>query len=120
MRYEKQLNLRCSADEKIRVEEASEGNVSAYLRDLVFGKMDVLDRLDDMHDMLKSLESRFHANPNGAGNGPDRLTQAVQLELLLLMRSVASFERRQEAQAEVKRNGLEPWSYEAQAERGEH
>ncbi|HGA2320760.1 TPA: hypothetical protein ACIRVE_005384 [Pseudomonas putida] len=118
MRLTERVGFRCSMDEKLRIEEASDGNVSDYLRELVLEKMDQRDLIDDMHQMLKSMESRQPRSGNGPATGADTMTQAILLELLLLMRAVTPVERRHEAQAEVQRNGLEPWSYEAQAERG--
>lgn len=97
--------FRCSEAEQIEIHDRARGNVSEYLRGIVFERSDPNQALDLI---LQRLEERPENGPQEAGL--DERSKAILVELLLIMRATAKPQTLREAQAEVERLGFEVWS----------
>ncbi|HCL3992451.1 TPA: hypothetical protein N2C09_005545 [Pseudomonas aeruginosa] len=99
------ISFRVSEAQKIEVEERAQGDVSEYVRKVLF---EHFDQEDALHQILDRLDER-PAGGDPATGEIDPAVMAIQLELLLLMRSVAKPDTLREAQAEVERLGFKVW-----------
>lgn len=97
--------FRCSEAEQIEITDRARGNVSEYLRGLVFGQSDPNQALDLI---LQRLDEQPE-NPSSVSGLDDR-SKAILVELLLIMRATVKPQTLREAQAEVERLGFEVWS----------
>lgn len=108
------ISLRVTEEQKIDLEYRSEGNVSEYIKQQLFGQKEsaseVIARLD------KLLE-RSSSEQQAAGR--DRYIEAMLIEVLLILRQVSKADAQKVAGGEIRRLGLEPWSAELAQEREE-
>ena len=107
------ISLRVTEAQKIDLEYRSEGNVSEYIKQQLFGQKEsaseVIARLDKL---LKRSSSEQQAA------GRDRYIEAMLIEVLLILQ-VSKADAQKVAGGEIRRLGLEPWSAELAQEREE-
>lgn len=110
------IRVRCTRAERIEIEERAEGDISKYVRRLLFDEQSqALSNIDRRIDELTELV-QAQASPGARkgeeirepkqATGPDPVTQGMLLEVLMLLRMTASRTNMQTAQAEVERQGF--------------
>lgn len=111
------ISVRCSQAEKDELEARSGGNVSAYVRHLVFGDHDphsgLAHRLDDLReDILEALQGGQSGPAQVDSPGVPDWVAASVLEMLMMMRFQYKRDIRQQAMGEVERVGMVPFESE--------
>lgn len=110
------IRVRCTRAERIELEERAEGDISKYVRRLLFAEegqalSNIERRLDELVEAVQSGASRApregeEVRERAGSAQADTETSGMLLELLLLLRMSASRTNMQAAQAEVERQGL--------------
>lgn len=102
------VSFRVTEAQKNELEERSEGNVSDYVKGVLFREFEHQDALDTILKRLESLPS--NTAPAGKVSAElDPSARAILIELLLLMRLTVKPDNKREAQSEVERIGFQVW-----------
>ena len=99
------ITFRCTEAEYIELHDRAGGNMTRYLKDLVFGQIDQKNALEAILQRLDSAPGQ-----QAQGSDLDGQTRAIFVEILLLMRGTVKPATKREAQAEVERLGMDVWS----------
>lgn len=102
--------IRFTDAQMAELEELSGGNISDFIRSKLFdqssGVEAAVDRIEhlaeDVEDLLRGLSDA----PKGENALP------LMAEILLILRATVKPETIRKAQAELKRNGISPWTTE--------
>jgi hypothetical protein len=102
------VSFRVTEAQKKELEARSEGNVSDYVKGVLFREF---EHQDALHTILEKLDSQ---PTNGAPAAKaivelDPSARAILIELLLLMRLTVKPDNKREAQSEVERIGYQAW-----------
>jgi hypothetical protein len=121
------IRVRCTRAERIEIEERAEGDISKYVRRLLFDEQsqalsNIDRRLDELTELVQSQASTVtrkgeEIREPGQATGADPVTQGMLLELLMLLRMTASQPNKQAAQAEVERQGLPVFEFQKASKR---
>lgn len=104
------ITFKCTAAQKDELEARSNGNVSQYIKDVLFGHMSREDELAHLVEMVERIGNTAPAEGESPrASGLDLATQGMLIEMLLLMRTAVKPNAQREAQAEVDRLGLPVW-----------
>ncbi|SEN71110.1 hypothetical protein [Halomonas caseinilytica] len=107
------INVRVSETEKAELEVRSKGNVSAYVRQQLFGQDRTLETiLHRLEDIADDLEDK-HTGAEERYERPDTIVardvMPMLAELLLMMRRTVKPDTRKMAQSEIARVGMQVW-----------
>ncbi|WP_212742450.1 mobilization protein [Rudaea sp. 3F27F6] len=104
--------MRLSLEKHALYESAAvEGKpLSTYIRDRLAAQDDVLATRRGLRQSIENL-TELVGTPQRHNKDTEQ-DRAIQIELLLLLRSIASPDKARMAQAEVLRLGLSPWTGE--------
>lgn len=103
------INVRVSEAEKAELEVRSEGNVSAYVRQQLFGQDRTLETiLHRLEDIADDLEDK-HTGAERPDTIAARDVMPMLAELLLMMRRTVKPDTRKMAQSEIARVGMQVW-----------
>ncbi|EAS6049044.1 hypothetical protein EA888_23470 [Salmonella enterica] len=108
------ISLRVTEAQKIDLEFRSEGNVSDYIKQQLFGQKESASEVISRLDKLLERPVTEHQ-----AAGRDRYIEAMLIEVLLILRQVSKADAQKVAGGEIRRLGLEPWSAELAQEREE-
>ncbi|HBV4265961.1 TPA: hypothetical protein MDW71_005254 [Klebsiella pneumoniae] len=107
------ISLRVTDEQKVDLEYRSEGNVSDYIKQQLFGEK---ENIGEVLSRLDALLSRPHTEQQNGGR--DLYIEAIMIEVLMILRQVSKADAQKVAGGEIRRLGLEPWSAELAQERG--
>lgn len=104
------ITFKCSDAEKEELEARSNGNVSRYVKQILFGQMAREDDLAHLVDLVERLVHRSGSDDESTPTvGTDQVLLGMVAELLLIMRDSAKVDAVQKAKAELNRAGLPVW-----------
>lgn len=104
------ITFKCSDAEKEELEARSNGNVSRYVKQVLFSQMAREDDLAHLVDLVEKLAQRHGDDDESAPpGGIDQVLLGMVAELLLIMRDSAKVDAVQKAKAELTRAGLPVW-----------
>lgn len=104
------ITFKCSDAEKEELEARSNGNVSRYVKQVLFGQMAREDDLAHLVDLVeKLLQQSSREGDSTPSSGTDPVLLGMVAELLMIMRLSAKPEALQGAKSELTRAGLPVW-----------
>lgn len=110
------IYARVTEAEKAELEVRSEGNISAYVRQQLFGQdrtlETILHRLEDIADDLEEKQSGLDEGNTRTGDISARDLMPMLAELLLMMRRTVKPDTLKMAQKEIQRVGMDVWETE--------
>lgn len=104
------ITFKCSDAEKEELEARSNGNVSRYVKQVLFGQMAREDDLAHLVDLVEKLLQQSGGDGQSAPSGStDPVLLGMVAELLMIMRLSAKPDAVQGAKSELTRAGLPVW-----------
>ncbi|MFP1771044.1 hypothetical protein ACLEDK_16850 [Lonsdalea quercina] len=108
------ISLRVTDAQKIDLEYRSDGNVSEYIKQQLFGQK------NSVTEAITRLDRLLERSPlEKQSTGRDRYIDAILIEVLMILRQVSKADAQKIAGGEIRRLGLEPWSTELAQKREE-